>query len=322
MVAPAPEAGTDRVTSDSTLAAALANGPFDEALRLAIEHRGLSLHQLHNTLRERGADISIPSLSHWQRGRSQPERPGSLRALSILEEMLGLSTDALRALLGPPRQRGRWFGSANRVPTHRLWADHEYAARLDRVLASLGASPDDGVTKISRYEESFCDAEGRLAASRHRDVLRAYEARVDRCVQIQYADDLVSGVPTFRSPRHCRIGRQRGDEETGFAAAEMIFDRVLQRGDLTAIDYEVSFPTARTRLDSLDRRFTSATHEYVCQLTFHPAAVPARCFQSTRRPGPDGPVELRELWLGPSRTVELVLLDCPPGIYGIRIEWE
>ena len=64
------------------LADLLVTGPFPEALRAAIQVKGLSLERLHHKLKTRGAPISITALSYWQSGRRRPERPESLRALA------------------------------------------------------------------------------------------------------------------------------------------------------------------------------------------------------------------------------------------------
>ncbi len=91
------------------LAVLLRTGPFERALRAAIAARGLSLERLHARLAERGAHVSLASLSNWQRGRSRPERSRSLAAVRELESILGLPADSLVALLGPRRPRGRWL---------------------------------------------------------------------------------------------------------------------------------------------------------------------------------------------------------------------
>ncbi|MFD0630293.1 multiprotein-bridging factor 1 family protein [Catenulispora yoronensis] len=83
--------------------AALRTGPFAEALRAAITARGLSLDSLQRRLSDRGVRVGTATLSCWQNGRRRPERPDSLRAVSALEEILGLPGGSLLVLLGPPR---------------------------------------------------------------------------------------------------------------------------------------------------------------------------------------------------------------------------
>ncbi|MEQ4605719.1 helix-turn-helix transcriptional regulator [Streptomyces cavourensis] len=80
---------------------------FGQALREARERKGLTLARLRDHLARRGVRVSTVTLSHWQRGRSQPERAESLRAVSAIESILGCPAGGLLALLGPRRPRGR-----------------------------------------------------------------------------------------------------------------------------------------------------------------------------------------------------------------------
>ncbi|GAA1020847.1 hypothetical protein Aple_076620 [Acrocarpospora pleiomorpha] len=132
----------DRVRgTERELAVLLRTGPFERALRAAIAARGLSLERLHVRLAERGAQVSLASLSNWQRGRSRPERSSSLVAVGELEVILGLPAHSLVTLLGPRRPRGRWLAddpTAQRKELRELvesLADHE----LPTVLAVLRA---------------------------------------------------------------------------------------------------------------------------------------------------------------------------------------
>src|SRR4051794_22448315 len=103
---------------------ALRNGPFPAALHLAIEASGLTLEEIRDWLGERGAHLSIATLSYWRRGRSRPERAASMLAVRLLEELLGLPPNALMSLLGPRRVRGRWIGHVpGSVPPQLLFAD-------------------------------------------------------------------------------------------------------------------------------------------------------------------------------------------------------
>ncbi|GFN04613.1 hypothetical protein Smic_31690 [Streptomyces microflavus] len=95
---------------------------FPTALRDALGRRGLSLERVSERLRARGIGVSQATLSSWQRGRSQPERARSLRAVEVLEEILDLPGGALRSLLGPRRPRGRVAPARARGRPSRCWA--------------------------------------------------------------------------------------------------------------------------------------------------------------------------------------------------------
>ncbi|SFI43105.1 hypothetical protein SAMN04489731_110252 [Amycolatopsis regifaucium] len=100
----------------------LENGPFADALRAAIRARGLGLDRIRYRLRGRGCSVSLATLSHWQSGRCRPERPESLLVLKNLEEVLGVPSDSLSRLLGPPRPSRSPRGRAARctVPGESL----------------------------------------------------------------------------------------------------------------------------------------------------------------------------------------------------------
>src|SRR6188768_24036 len=113
------------------LAHALRTGPFSAALHLAIEDRGLRLEELQERLSAGGVSVSLAMLSYWRRGRSQPERPESLRAVQLLEEILRLPTGSLSAQLGPRRPRGRWPKQPpGKLDVDRLFVDGESVIRI------------------------------------------------------------------------------------------------------------------------------------------------------------------------------------------------
>ncbi|QWF81803.1 transcriptional regulator [Amycolatopsis sp. CA-230715] len=82
----------------------LSTGPFADALRAAIEARGLGLERIRYRLRTQGVSISLATLSHWQSGRCQPDRrTGSMIALSHLEAVLRVPPNSLARLLTTSR---------------------------------------------------------------------------------------------------------------------------------------------------------------------------------------------------------------------------
>ena len=82
-------------------------GKFAEALRHAIDQRGLGLERIRDRLNQRGVSISVATLSYWQSGRSRPERKASLAALPHLEAVLGEPPGSLLATLAPQSLRRR-----------------------------------------------------------------------------------------------------------------------------------------------------------------------------------------------------------------------
>ena len=82
---------------------------FADVFRDALRRRGLSLERVRHRLQTQGIGISLATLSYWQRGRSQPERAKSLRAVDALEEILAL----------PPALSARSCAPAGRAAVRR-----------------------------------------------------------------------------------------------------------------------------------------------------------------------------------------------------------
>jgi len=116
---------------------------FAEALRAAIEKRGVTLQWLHDRLRGLGRPVSVATLSYWRSGRSRPEHQTSLDALELLEELLRLPPGHLESRLGPPR-RGRPIGPNSPLA--------QIDPRLRDALASIGYPEDfTGVREVSAH---------------------------------------------------------------------------------------------------------------------------------------------------------------------------
>ena len=66
---------------------------FARTLSRGIRTRRLTLKEVRDQLAARGVQVSAVTLSYWMRGRTQPERPESLRAVSILEDLLRVTDE-------------------------------------------------------------------------------------------------------------------------------------------------------------------------------------------------------------------------------------
>jgi hypothetical protein len=111
----APSTGTAAAEAKSEVELLLRTGPFAAALRAAIRARGLGLERIRYRLRNRGAPISLATLSYWQSGRCRPERPESLVALRCLEDVLEVPSGSLARLLGESSPRDRVESGRHRL---------------------------------------------------------------------------------------------------------------------------------------------------------------------------------------------------------------
>ncbi|MGF1431714.1 XRE family transcriptional regulator [Kitasatospora sp. LaBMicrA B282] len=293
---------------------------FAETLHGAIEASGLSLDRIRTELDRQGVRVSVTTLSYWRRGRSQPERASSVRAVSLLEDLLGLPETALSSLLGPPRPRGRWVagGPQDSLPVTAIWPEEQ---RIAEIFAELDAPPIGELERLSVHDACYVDADRFGRQLRTRQVVRATAAEVSRCLVVHQADEDATGCPELTSVRHARLGRVRRDPEIGLLVAELLLDRPLKFGDCTVFEYEVELPPGGPTT-VYGRRFAAPVREYVLQVHFDPTAVPVHCERYERDPGAAADRVRERLWIGASASAHVLATEQQPGQSGIRWEWE
>ncbi|MFD4671178.1 hypothetical protein ACFWNN_15690 [Lentzea sp. NPDC058450] len=273
------------------LADLLVTGPFADALRVAIQVRGLSLERLQHRLKVRGAPISVTALSYWQSGRRRPERPESLMALTHLEDVLGLPESALSRLLGPPRPRGR---SRRREPS--AWA----------------AWDSSGLVLTAQHDRVDVAPCGGVRGVRSRQVMRANSAAVDRWILCQ---ETGSAQPALTAVRSCRVGRVARERTNGVLVAELLFDEPISAGESVAIEYELIYPHP-TAEHTHFRRFAERVHDYVLEIKFQ--AEPDACEEFASGPAGTEMFGARPAPVDDGGYAHAAALDFGPGVYGMR----
>lgn len=291
----------------------LHSGPFDAALRAALSDSGLTLERVRDRLRRKGVSVSLSTLSHWQTGRSRPERAVSLQAIREIERMAGLAPGALISLLGPQRPRGKW--------------SHPGAQAL---LASVGQSlSEDMVATLSPLIERSAgvlatrvvdevltiDSRGCLRSIRTRLVVEAVCGFPDRYTAVYMSrDGSSSGVLGMRALTGCRVGRVRRHPSSPIVAAEMLLGAPLLPGQHHVLEYEV-VDRGRTTRPRYARFIPKGTSSAVITALFDRYRVPARCF------GRVGEEEPRELSLSADLATHLITAGMPGGQLEVSWEW-
>ncbi|GGU76438.1 helix-turn-helix domain-containing protein [Lentzea flava] len=276
------------------LADLLVTGPFADALRVAIQVRGLSLERLQHRLKVRGAPISVTALSYWQSGRRRPERPESLMALAQLEDVLGLPEAALSRLLGPPRPRGR---------------------SRRRELSARAPWDGSGLTLTAQHDRVEVAPCGGVRGVRSRQVMQVTSAGVDRWILCQ---ETGSCQPALTAVRSCRVGRIARERTNGVLVAELLFDETISPGDSIAIEYELIYPHPTVEHTHF-RRFAERVHDYVLEIKFPAESPPASCEQFAS--GPAGTEMFGGARPAPVDSwgyAHAAALDFGPGLYGMR----
>ncbi|GAA1274974.1 hypothetical protein [Saccharothrix xinjiangensis] len=291
--------------------------PFATALRAAIAARGLGLDRIRQRLLDRGTEISVAALSYWQSGRSRPERRGSIQAVRHLEEVLELATGSLTGLLGEPRSRGRTRRTADAPALEEMWPDRE---RIEPVLSLVDR--DEALSRITLHIAVEVAADRGVRTVRTRQVLRAERDGADRWVTVH---DLTQAGPAPRIVpiRSCALGRVVRQEEDGVVAAELVFDRVLARGETIVVEYAsvVDGPPYPRGDDTYCSQFRTPVRDYAVEVQFDPAALPTSVRRYVVKPDAPRPVEHQRMVVSPEGYTHAVALGFGPGMFCVAWEW-
>lgn len=302
------------------LAEALDTGPFHVALQAAIRTCGLSLESLQRKLRAHGHQVSLASLSYWQRGRSRPERTSSLAAVRTLEQILALPPDSLIGLLGPVRPRRR--GADGLAAATSLTALGYDDLSLLLVSARMDPEANQRLESLTHEKEMHVDADGTGYRLRTRRVVRARTDGADRMVVLMLLDHPDAPPPTVTAGLNCRLGRVVHDDVEGLTAAELIFHRPLRAGETYLAEFEVGVSGLAQRVTRLDAAFRQPTANCLIQVRFDPRVLPIRCYPLWQPlTGQPGRLD-DEVRVEPNGSTHLALADLPAGRYGLVWEWD
>ena len=295
----------------------LRTGPFHLALRAAIEARGLALHRVRHRLAQRGIHVGVTSLSYWQQGARRPRRAESLRAVRALEDVLGLPAESLLRLLAPAGSE------AGERPASRSYQSlFERSDVLRTLLAELDAPLDGGLHTLDHWERVRIGPRRELLGRASQQAVRAHRDGIDRYLAIHHGD---SGCAPERvrvsAGENCRVGRVRWSADVPVVVAELLFDTRLRSGETHVFGYAFEDGTGDA-CEEYVRGFSFGGGQYVLQIGFDVAELPARCHSFARTSAGARPSGARELTLnGAGHTVHLVRHAAGPGILGIGWEW-
>lgn len=292
---------------------------FPAALGAAIASSGRSLDELAAELRGLGTPTSASALSTWQTGTSQPERTGSLAALSNLERILGLPERGLRDLLPPRRPRGRRRVDPAAAEPVELW---ERLEPIERLLAKLDATPADlaDPAPLSSRYLMLVDGNGHEREMRLTRILRAGPQGARRVLFMTRYHSLPQ-APRLTRTIGCELNRFRGDAESRFAVFEFMLEEPLPPREVTMIEIGIRYPPAQSDMFT-DVRVRPGVRDLAVEVRFDPERLPARCdtfYQSTV----DSERKLLRQATGVAvrPSMRVVEIDPEPGIYGITWSW-
>ncbi|MET8656488.1 hypothetical protein [Streptomyces griseus] len=287
---------------------------FAAVFRQALRRRGLPLERIRDHLRAQQISVSLATLSHWQRGRSQPEKAQSLRAVDALEPLLDLPTGALRSLLGPHRPRG---GARPPDPAAARGVFGE-DSDVEQALGDAFAHFNAGLRALTVQETVCLDEHRAIRETSVTTVVQAVRDGVDHLGVVHFLDSPKSGTAALDVPGR-PAPRIRFLEEMGCVAADIPLGRRLARTETAVIAY-----TLRAEGETSwqhERRVTVPLRAYLLHVRFDPRAVPAHCWGYRReRIGAD-PSHRHRTPLDDFHTTHLMPTRCVPGVYGIEWCW-
>ncbi|MGH3518032.1 MAG: hypothetical protein ACRDQ7_11575 [Haloechinothrix sp.] len=296
-----------------------ANNDFASELRAAIKASRLSLDRIQVRLRNRGVAVSITALSYWQSGKRQPERARSISAVRALEQILNRPEGSLVDLLPPPRPRGpasRYTGGRTTDTPH--FQRDVLLPLLTRLDAADALDQHVHLQLASLHDRCDIAADGGQVAVTSRAVFQANADAQHRWLLVYAHDDTATWPPTLRAERNCILGRVEMDQRHGIIAAELLFDRPVDRGESYLIEYSITNdgPPYPRCMNTHWREFRRPVREYLLEVRFDEDRPPTHCWQYART-SPAAASDRRDLRLDHSCGVHAIALDFGPGIFGI-----
>ncbi|MFE6743005.1 RAD23 family protein [Streptomyces tubercidicus] len=291
---------------------------FATAFRQALRQRGLSLGRVRDRLEVHGVTLSLATLSYWQRGRSQPERAQSLRAVDALETILVLPEGTLRSLVGPHRPRGRAVsGPQDLTASQRVFGENSV---VERALGEEFAHFNEDLSSLAIHETVRLDENRCIRQTAVNQVLRATCEGASRMTVVHSIDDHAPESIDV-SVRCGKLGAVRFLPELRSIVAEILFGRELAKNETMVVDYAVTLGPSRQISTHHERSTRVNLREFLLHVYFHPAALPVSCHPYyLERIGAERRYTHR-IPLDVSHSAHMLPTKCPAGIYGMSWEW-
>lgn len=288
---------------------------FGEAFREALKASGLTLQRLHHHLALRGISISPVTLSHWQRGRSQPERQQSLQAVTEVESILSTPPGSLQSLLSHRRPRGRALVMGGEM-SEALSHVHTPGSPLEEALGADAYRFNEHLLSLAVQETVHLDEYGCIARYTVNHVVRATRDGIRHLTAHHHLDD--PDTPSVQVTVHCgRLDALRFHQELGSAVFEIGFGRALGRGDTAIINYTLDVGPRWKASEHHERTLPVSVRQYLLHVFFHPRHLPSAAYGFFRQNSEAGRDHVRPLALDVSHSVHTLPAKCHAGIHGI-----
>ncbi|WP_217166061.1 hypothetical protein [Streptomyces sp. AC512_CC834] len=288
---------------------------FATAFKEALRQRGLPLDHVRDHLQSHGITVSPATLSYWRSGRSQPERLQSLRAVDIMEPLLGLPSGALRSLL---RRRPRgWAPPHDPAAVRSVYGEN---SDLEKALGDAFPHLNADLRRLVVHESVNVNQHRLVDETRVTVAVRAIHDDARHLTAVHILDSWKAGTVDLTVP-HGPPPSIRFRPELNCVIADIPFGRRLARNETAVVEYTLRSASTVGISHQHERRTATPLQTYLLQVRFHPRAVPSRCWHYYRRQLGIKPLSRQLAPLDDSRTTHLLPTKCPPGAYGVEWQW-
>lgn len=237
---------------------------FASTLRRAMGARGLSLRAIQAQLRDRGCEVGVATLSHWQSGARRPEGTSSYDVLRELEDILRLEVGELEQALGPSRRV--------HSPNRRSFA--ELSIFTDHPLA---AEPEPELAERSGMAGIYLDAQGSTVRLVDRTL---WQARVDGArdatvFEVLHPDG--GQAPEVIGTLGCDIVDMESDPSAMLVRATLRLRSPLHKGDFALTERQHRYEPQADPDQSWGATARGRQAELIVFVVFDPNLLPARC---------------------------------------------
>lgn len=280
---------------------------FAEDLGAAIDGRGVSLVWLRDQLVERGNPVSLTTLSYWRSGRRRPERAGSLAALAVIEDLLGLPAGHLESLLDAPRRRRS--AELPRLP----FGDEKRRTAIEETVAALGTATMSDLRVLTAQVVGDVDGTGRLRRCASRVLTQVTAGTVEEIPYLEIVAEPTAVPPVVTVVAGADVTRHHHHASGQVSGFVFETERPVTAPDASLVEWTVEFPPSYPDLFECSYSVSREAREVVVWVRFDPDRLPAWIEEYTHDDADVRPVEL-----GTGTTVHAVRTRFGPGEVGFR----
>ncbi|MBP2473345.1 hypothetical protein JOF53_002217 [Crossiella equi] len=127
-------------------------------------------------------------------------------------------------------------------------------------------------------------------------------------------------LPEFEALLGAELGRQHRDDRSAYA--ELVLDVPLRRGETQVVEWRWLFSACDRPAHRYRGLLRRGTDSLGARLSFHPDALPMRCYHSWSPDPYSTPEQVTDVEIDRTGLGELFVHEARPGWHSIQWEWE